>query len=173
MADGLFDQATSERLFSDLSYAVFVAPGGIVVIWMVWRVMAWSLFHTAVVTAWVGHLPTVFSLPMAVGLLLIAWPLLLLALVAWILIRLFPGLAVEQGQAPRLFARNTSPALSHVFLFCVALPLVFVPMRYLADRLEGPKILFWHWLLVLGPIAVLVIWLIARLRQKQDWRSRL
>lgn len=58
---------------------------------------------------------------MAVGLSMIAWPLLLLAFVAWILGRLFPGLAVEQGQAPRPLARNTSAALSHVFLFCVAL----------------------------------------------------
>jgi len=134
----LLDQAASERLFSALSYAVFVAPAVVVVMWMTWRVMGWCLFHATVVLG-----------------------------------RVFPGLAVEQGQAPRLFAPNTSAALSHVFLFCVALPLVFVPMRYLADRLEGPKILFWHWLLVLGSLGVLVIWLIARLRRKQDWRSRL
>ena len=173
MPDGMLDQAASERLFSNLSYAIFAAPAAVVVIWMVWRVMAWCLFPTAVVSAWVDRLPAPLAVPMAVGLLLIAWPLLLLALVAWTLIRFFPGLSVEQGQAPRLFARSTSRALSHVFLFCVALPLVFVPMRYFADRLEGPKILFWHWLLVLGPMPVLVIWLIARIRQKQDWRSRL
>ena len=129
----MFDQAASERLFSALSYAVFAAPGAVVVIWMVWRLMAWCLFHAAVLV----------------------------------------GLAMERDRVPRLFARNTSAALSHVFLFCVALPLVFVPMRYLADRLEGPKILFWHWLLVLAPMLVLVIWLIARLRRKPDWRSGL
>ena len=173
MQDGWFDLAASERLFSTLSYAVFAAPGVVVVMWIVWRLMAWCLFQTAEVSAWVYRLPAPLPVPVAVGLLLIGWPLLLLALVAWILIRIFPGLAVEQGQAPRLFARNTSSALSHVFLFCVALPLVFVPLRYLADRLEGPKILLWHWLLVLGPISVLVIWLIARMCQKQDWRSRL
>ena len=173
MPDDLFDQATSERLFSTLSYALFAAPGAVVVIWMLWRVMTWCLFHAAVVSAWVGRLPAPFPVPMAVGLLLIAWPMLLLALVAWILIGLLPGLAVEQGRAPRLFARSTSRALSRVFLFCLVLPLVFVPMRYLADRLEGPKILFWHWLLVLGAISVLAIWLIARAQRKQDWRSRL
>jgi hypothetical protein len=172
MLDGWLDQAASERLFSTLSYAIFVAPGAVVVIWIVWRVMVWCLFHAAVVSAWVGRLPAPFRVPTAVGLGLIAWPLLLLALGAWSLLRLFPGLAAAPGQ-PRLFARSTSRALSHVFLFCLALPLVFVPMRYLADRLEGPKILFWHWLLILGPLPVLVIWLIARLRRKQDWRSRL
>ena len=120
----LFEQAASERLFSTLSYAVFATPAAIVVIWVVWRVLAWCLF-------------------------------------------------LGRGQAPQLFARNTSATLSHVFLFCVALPLVFVPMRYLADRLEGPKILVWHWLLVLGSLLVVTIWFIARLRRKQDWRSRL
>ena len=120
----MFDQAASERLFSTLSYAVFVAPAVVVVLWVLWRVVAWSVF-------------------------------------------------LARGRAPQLFARNTSATLSHVFLFCVFLPLVFVPMRYLADRLEGPKILFWHWLLVLGSLAVVTIWLIARLRRRQDWRSRL
>ena len=120
----MFDQAASERLFSTLSYAIFVAPAAVVLIWALWRLLAW-------------------------------------------------GLLLAQGRAPQLFARNTSATLSHVFLFCVALPLVFVPMRYLADRLEGPKILFWHWLLVLGSLAVVTIWFIARLRRKQDWRSRL
>src|SRR5262249_28547472 len=74
----LYEQAASERLFSTLSYAVFATPAAIVVIWVVWRVLAWCLF-------------------------------------------------LGRGQAPQLFARNTSATLSHVFLFCVALPLVFVP----------------------------------------------
>jgi hypothetical protein len=73
----------------------------------------------------------------------------------------------------RLFARSPSPALARVFLFCLVLPLVFVPMRYLADRIEGPKILLWHWLLVPGSMAVLALWLIARWRRQRDWRSRL
>jgi len=45
MQDGWFDQAASERLFSTLPYAVFAAPCAIVVIWMIWRVMAWCLFR--------------------------------------------------------------------------------------------------------------------------------
>jgi hypothetical protein len=126
-----FDQATSERLFSALAYALFAAPGIVVLIWMIWRVTAWCLFH------------------------------------------LLSGRGVEQNQAPRLFARNTSRAFSSVFLFCLTLPLVFVPLRYLADRLEGPKILFWHWLFALVPIPVLAISLIVRMRRRQDWRARL
>ncbi len=109
----------SERLFSALSYAVFIAPGVVVVAWVVWRVIAWGLFRT------------------------------------------------------RAFAPNTSATLSHVFLFCVALPLLFVPMRYLADRIEGPQIQVWHWLLVLGSLAAAVTWLVVRLRRKPDWRRSL
>ena len=146
---------------------MFVAPAAVVVIWTVWRVMLWCLFHTAVVSAWVGSLPAVFQVPMTIGLVLVAWPLLLLALFGRILVLVFPGLAVGQGEVPRLFARSTSRALSYVFLFCLALPLIFVPLRYLADRLEGPKISFWHWVLVLGPIPVLVFWLVALIRRKQ------
>jgi len=158
---------SSEILFSHLTYVMFAAPAAVVVIWMIWRVMVWCLFYTAVVTAWAGSLPAVFQIPMTIGLVLVAWPLLLLALFGWILVLIFPRLAVEHGDVPRLFARSTSRALSHVFLFCLALPLVFVPLRYLADRLEGPKISFWHWLLVLGSIPVLVIWLVARIRRKE------
>jgi hypothetical protein len=128
-----FDQATSERLFSALAYALFAAPGIAVLTWMAWRLMAWCLFHVAGNSAWIAR----------------------------------------KGDAPRLFARSTSRAFSAVFLFCLALPLVFVPLRYLADRLEGPKILFWHWLLALVPIPLLAISLIARLRRKRDWRARL
>src|SRR3954462_2810043 len=146
---------------------MFVAPAAVVVIWAVWRVMLCCLFYTAVVSAGVGSLPAIFKIPMTIGLLLVAWPLLLLALFASILVLIFPGLAVAHGDVPRLFARSTSRARSYVFLFCLPLPLVFVPLRYLADRLEGPKISFWHWLLVLGPIPLLVIWLVARIRRKQ------
>jgi hypothetical protein len=174
MSDDFLHNVESERLYSGLAYAIFAAPGAAVVIWMVWRVAAWCLFQAAVVSAWVGRLPALVRLPVAVGLLLIAWPLLLLALVAWVLVRLFPGLGLAPGQTPRLFSRSTSRAFSHVFLFCLALPLVLVPMRYLAYRLEGPQILFWHWLLILVPIPVLAVWLIARLRQKDDdWRRGL
>ena len=158
---------SSEILFSNLTYVMFAAPAAVVVIWTVWRVMVWCLFYTVVVSAWAGSLPAVFRIPMTIGLLLVAWPLLLLALLGWILVLIFPGLAVEHGEVPRLFARSRSRALSYVFLFCLALPLIFVPLRYLADRLEGPKISFWHWLLVLGPIPVLVIWLVARIRRKE------
>ena len=157
---------SSENLFSTLSYVVFVAPAAVVLIWALWRVMVWCLFHASLVSAWIGGLPTLFQVPILVGLLLIAWPLLLLALAAWILVLAFPGLALEPGEVPRLFARNKSQVLSYVFLFCLVLPVVFVPLRYLADRVEGPQILFWHWLLVVGPIAMLVFWFVAFLRRK-------
>jgi hypothetical protein len=130
--------------------------------------MVWCLFYTALVSAWVGSLPAVLQVPIVIGLLLVAWPLLLLALVGWILTLIFPSLAIEPGEVPRLFARSTSRALSYVFLSFLALPLVCVPLRYLADRLEGPKISFWHWLLVFGPIPLLLIWLVARIRRKPD-----
>src|SRR6266700_4638509 len=97
---------SSEDLFTNLSYVLFVAPAAVVVIWMVWRVMVWCLFYTAVVSAWVGSLPAIFQIPMMIGLLLVAWPLLLLALFGWILVLIFPGLAVEHGEVPRLFARS-------------------------------------------------------------------
>jgi hypothetical protein len=159
---------SSENLFSTLSYVVFAAPAAVVLIWVIWRVMVWSLFYTSLVAAWAGGLPTIFQVPVSTGLVLFAWPMLLLAAVAWILILVFPDLAPAQGEVPRLFARSRSRALSHVFLFCLALPLVFVPLRYLADRLEGPKILFWHWLLVVGPISLLAIWFVAFLLRRED-----
>jgi hypothetical protein len=130
--------------------------------------LSYVIFAAPAAAAWVGSLPTIFQIPIVIGLLLFAWPLLLLALFGWILILIFHGLAVEHGEVPRLFARSTSQAFSYIFLFLVALPLVVVPLRYLADRLEGPQISFWHWLLVFGPIPVLVIWLVARIRRKQD-----
>ena len=159
---------SSENLFSTLSYVLFVAPCAVVVIWVIWRVMAWCRFNTALVSAWVGSLPAIFQVPILIGLLLVAWPLLLLAFFGWILVLIFPSLAVQHGEVPRLFARSTSQTFSYIFLFLVALPLVVVPLRYLADRLEGPQISFWHWLLVFGPLPVLVIWLVARIRRKQD-----
>ena len=158
---------SSERLFSTLSYALFAAPAAAVVIWLVWRVMVWCLFYTAVVSAWVGSLPAVLRIPIAIGLSLVAWPLLLLSLLAWIVTRLFPGLAVEPGEVPRLFARSTSAAFSWVFIFFLVLPVISVPLKYLAYRLEGPQISTWHWLLVFGPIPVLAIWLAVRVRRKQ------
>lgn len=158
----------SENLFSTLTYVLFVAPCAVVVIWVVWRVMVCCLFYTGLVAAWVGRLPAIFRVPVSIGLLLVAWPLLLLALAGWILILVFPSLALEQGEVPRLFARNTSRAVSYLFLFFLALPLVCVPLRYLADRLEGPKIGFWHWLLVFGPLPVLLIWVVTRIRRRQD-----
>jgi hypothetical protein len=158
---------SSEMLFNTLLYALFVTPAAVVVIWVVWRVMVWCLYHTALVSAWVGRLPAILQVPIVIGLLLLAWPLLLLALFSWLLIRVFPGLAVEHGEVPRLFARNRSQALSYIFLsFLIFLPVV-VPLSYLADRLEGPQISFWHWLLVFGPIPVLIIWLVARIRRIQ------
>ena len=161
--------SSSENLFSTLSYVIFVAPAAVVLIWVVWRLMVWCLFYTSSVSAWIASLPAIFQVPTVIGLLLFAWPLLLLALVGWILILVFPGLALEHGEVPRLFDRAKSRALSYVFVFCLALPLVCVPLRYLADRLEGPKISFWHWVLVFGPIPVLVIWLVAFIiRQKED-----
>jgi hypothetical protein len=104
----------SERLFSAVSYALFAAPAAIVVIWLVWRLIAWCL-----------------------------------------------------GAAPRLFARNTSPVVSAFFLFFLALPLVLVPLKYLADRLAGTEITPWHWLIVYGPVPAMAIWLAIRLRRKR------
>jgi hypothetical protein len=159
---------SSEKLFSTLTYVLFVAPCAVVVIWVIWRVMAWCHFYTALVSAWVGSLPAIFQVPVLIGLLLVAWPLLLLALFGWILVLIFPGLAVQHGEVPRLFARSTSRALHYIFVSCLLLPLVLVPLRYLADRIEGPQISFWHWLLVFGPLPVLVIWLVARIRRTSD-----
>ena len=159
---------SSENLFSTLTYVLFVAPCAVVVIWAIWRVMAWCRFHTARVATWVGSLPVIFRVPLSIGLLLVAWPLLVLALFGWILVLIFPGLAARQGEVPRLFARSTSHALHYVFVSFLLLPLVLVPLRYLADRIEGPQISFWHWLLVFGPIPALVVWLVARIRRTQD-----
>ena len=159
---------SSESLFSGLSYALFAAPGAVVVSWMLWRAMAWCLFHTAVVSAWLGTQSAVVQIPIAIGLLLLAWPLLVLALLAWILIRIFPAFAIHPGRAPRLFAPSKSRALSSIFVFFLAMPLAFVPLRYVAYQLEGSQIGVWHWLLVFGSILLLLIWLIARLRRRQD-----
>ena len=158
---------SSERLFSTLSYALFAAPAAVVVIWVIWRVMVCCLFYTSVVSAWVGSLPVFLRIPIVIGLLLVAWPLLLLALSGWIVTRLFPGLAVEQGEVPRLFARSTSQAFSYVFIFFLVVPVLSVPLKYLAYRLAGPQISTWHWILVFGPIPVLAIWLAVRVRRKQ------
>jgi hypothetical protein len=157
-----------DNLFSTLSYAMFAAPAAAVVIWMVWRVMVWCLFYTTLVSGWLGGLPAIYQIPILIGLLLVAWPLLLLALCGWILTLALPGLALEHGEVPRLFARSRSRAFSQVFLFLLLLPLIVVPLRYLADRLEGPQISFWHWVLVFGPLPALAIWLAARIRQKRD-----
>ena len=80
---------SSEKLFSTLTYVMFVAPAAVVVMWAVWRVMVCCLFYTGVVSAWVGSLPPIFRIPMMIGLLLVAWPLLLLALFGWILVLVF------------------------------------------------------------------------------------
>jgi len=158
---------SSDRLFNILLYALWVTPAAVVVTWVVWRAMVWCLYYAALVSAWVGRLPAILQVPIVTGLLLVAWPLLLLAFFGWLLICVFPGLAIEHGEVPRLFARNRSRALSYIFLsFLILLPVV-VPLRYLADRLEGPQISFWHWLLVFGPIPLLIIWLVARIRRMQ------
>jgi hypothetical protein len=159
---------SSEKLFSTLTYVLFVSPAAVVVIWVLGRLTAWCLFHAGRLSSWLGGLPAVLQVPIVVGLLLVAWPLLLLAALRWLLAQLFPGLALEQGEVPRLFARNTSRAISYTFLFCLLLPLVLVPLRFLADRLEGPQIRLWHWVLVFGPIPVMVIGLVALIRRKRD-----
>jgi hypothetical protein len=159
---------SSENLFNTSQYALFAAPGALVVIWMAWRVMAWCLFHMAAVAAWLGRQPSRFQLPLTVGLLLVAWPLLLPALSGWLLTRLFPALALAPDVVPRLFARTSSRAFSHLFLFFLALPLVVVPLKFLAHRLAGTEISVWHWLLVYGPILVLLTCLTAHLRRMQD-----
>jgi hypothetical protein len=147
-------------------YVLFIAPAAVVVMWAVWRVMVWCLFCTGMVSARVRTVPVIFQIPLLFGLFLFAWPLLLLALVGRTVVLIFPSLAIEQGEVPRLFSRNRSEALSYTFLSLLLLPLVCVPLRYLADRVEGPKILFWHWILVFGPVSVLAVWLIARIRRK-------
>jgi len=157
-----------DNLFSTLSYAMFAAPAAAVVIWMVWRVMVWCLFYTTLVSTWVGGLSVLFQIPILIGLLLVAWPLLLLALSGWVLTLVFPGLALQRGEVPRLFVRSRSPAFSQIFIFLLLLPLIVVPLRYVADRVEGPQISFWHWALVFGPLPFLAIWLVARIRRNQD-----
>jgi len=147
---------------------MFAAPAVAVVIWVVWRLMVWCLFYATLVSTWVGSQPAVIQIPTLIGLVLVAWPLLLLALCGWILTLAFPGLALEHGEVPHLFARNRSRAFSRIFLFLLLLPLIVVPLRYLADRVEGPQISVWHWVLVFGPLPVLVIWLVARIRRKRD-----
>src|SRR6476646_536234 len=72
-----------------------------------------------------------------------------------------------QCAAPRLFARNTSRTVSAFFLFFLALPLVLVPLKFLAYRLAGPQITAWHWLIAYGPVPVMALWLAARLRRKR------
>jgi hypothetical protein len=129
---------SSERLFSTVSYALFIAPGAVVVMWILWRVAVWCRFHTARLVARVGGSP-----------------------------------AAKNYDFPRLFARNTSRAISYFFIFFLALPLLVVPLRYLADRLEGPQIGVLHWLLVVGPLPVLIAWLVALIRRKEDWRRGL
>src|SRR6266478_5807752 len=106
---------SSENLFSTLSYVLLVAPCAVVVIWVIWRVIAWCHFYTALVSAWVGSLPAIFQFPILIGLLLVAWPLLLLALFGWDPCSDFSGLAVQHGDVPRLFARSTSHALHYIF----------------------------------------------------------
>jgi hypothetical protein len=113
---------SSENLFSTLTYVLFVAPAAVVVMWMVWRVMVWCLFYTALVSAWVRSLPAIFQIPIGIALLVIASPLLLLALLGWILTLIFPGLALGDGEVPRLFARGTSGALSSIFIVLLLLP---------------------------------------------------
>jgi hypothetical protein len=158
--------ASSQYLFNTLQYALFAAPGVIVLLWVAWRIMAWCLFQSDRIWAWTRGLPVRLRCPVLVGLLILGWPLLLLALVAWILVCLFPGLATEEGDVPRLFAPNRSKILSQLFLFFVFLPLVTVPLKFLAHHLAGPQISVWHWALVYGPVPVLLFWLVARLRRK-------
>lgn len=130
---------SSEKLFSTLTYVLFVSPAAVVVIWVLGRLTAWCLYYAGLVAAWVGGLPAILQVPIVVGLLLVAWPFLLLAALRWILVLIFPSLALEADEVPRLFARNTSRAISYAFLFCLLLPLVLVPLRFLADRLEGHR----------------------------------
>ena len=132
--------------------------------------MVWCLFYTAVVSTWVGSLPAIFRIPILIGLLLLARPLLLLALSSWILILIFQALPLNMAKF-HVFFPSGRPNSSLFLMFSFPwwpLPLVLVPLRYLADRLEGPQISFWHWLLVFGPLPLLLIWLVARIRRKQE-----
>jgi hypothetical protein len=158
----------SENLFSTLSYALFVAPCAVVVIWVVWRVMAWCRFYTALVPAWVGSLPAIFQVPILIGLLLVAWPLLLLAFFGWILVLIFPSLAVQHGEVPRLFVRSTSHALHYIFVVLSAPAPCPGSIEISGGSNRAAAESFWHWLLVFGPIPVLVIWLVARIWRNQD-----
>jgi hypothetical protein len=158
---------SAEYLFSTLSYVLFVAPCAVVVIWVFLarhglvpflRCPGFSLGRQLA-----SHLSG-SNAARAVAGRLAATPAGTLCLDPC---SDFPGLAVQRGEVPRLFARNTSHALHYIFVFFLLLPLVLVPLRYLADRIEGPQIWFWHWLLVFGPIPVLAIWLVTRIRRNQ------
>jgi hypothetical protein len=83
------------------------------------------------------------------------------------LVRLFPGLGVQHGEVPRLFARSRSRALSLVFLSFLILLFFVVPLKFLAHWIAGPQVSIWHWLLVFGPIPLLIVWLVARIRRLQ------
>jgi hypothetical protein len=98
-----------------------------------------------------------FAAPAAIVVIWLVWHL-----TVWCLSH-----ARRQGAAPRLFARNTSRTVSAFFLFFLALPLVLVPLKFLAYRLAGPQITGWHWLIAYGPVPVMALWLAARLRRKR------
>lgn len=159
---------SSEQLFNAMIYVLYAGPAAVVVAWAVWRLMVWCLFYTRVAWAWGRTRPAIVQVPLLIGLVLCAWPLLLLSLLGWPLTLAFPALAAGPGETPRLFARSESQVLSYVFLFLLFLPLVCVPMGDVAYRLEGPKISFWHWTLVFGPIPVLAYALYAYGRRERD-----
>ena len=89
---------SSERLFNNLLYALWVPPAAVVVTWVVWRAMVWCLYYTALVSAWVGRLPAILQVPIAIGLLLLAWPLLLLAFLVGFLFAFFPALPLNMAK---------------------------------------------------------------------------
>jgi len=110
----------------------------------------------------------IFAAPAAVVLIWMVWRFT--AWVGfWIRALVFPGRVPKQGEGPpRLFAQSSSRALSYVFVFCLVVPVAFVPLRYLAGRVEGPQISFWHWLVVFGPILLAIVWLVSAIRRLKD-----
>jgi hypothetical protein len=152
-----------------LLFVALAVPVAVAVMWMVWRVIVWCVFFTAGFSLWVKSLPAIIQIPILIVLLLIAWPLLLLALFAWKLFQIFPSLFPKgDGDVPRFSSFSESLAWSDFLVLLLGYPLVALPLFFLAKVLAGPQISIWHWLIVFGPILLLVIWLVARIRRKEN-----
>ena len=104
-----------------------------------------------------------FATPAAIVVLWAVWRVMLwcLSILAWF--AYFPALACSTAKSPVSWSR----ALSLVFLSFLILLFFVVPLKFLAHWIAGPQVSVWHWLLVFGPIPLLIVWLVARIRRLQ------